>query len=65
MHIKPIVAAYALFETQFQGSDAALDFIYESTSHDFLGYLPNIEEFNSVPVNKRTGDKNGQPLNSR
>ena len=59
MHIRPKVAAYALFQTHFQGSETALDFIYESMGHDFLGYLPNIEEFNSVPVNSRIGDKNG------
>ena len=73
MYIAPIAAAFALFSTNFSSIDAALGLIYEGEQdafgqlmmeHDFVGYLPDIEEFR-VPVDSRAGDSAGRPLDSR
>ena len=57
LSIDPVVAAYALFSTNFAGVETAMDFIYEQEEdgtsvygrlkfvHKFYGCLPDTPEF--------------------
>ena len=55
MNIEPIVAAYALFSTNFVSLEVAMDFIYEKEEdlvdgrfkyiHKFFGCLPAKQEY--------------------
>lgn len=61
MNIDPVVAAYALFSTNFNSVESAMDFIYEKEDdiqdgrakfvHTFVGCLPNTSEFTERAFN--------------
>jgi len=58
MNIDPVVAAYALFSTDFVSVESAMDFIYEKVegmvdggekfAHKFVGCLPNTPEYDQI-----------------